>query len=156
METEMPTAAHPVMNENVVDDEVIVIPDDPPELHSVEPTDGHAAMPPLAGTSDQVWERAGPVDMHLLEYIESKINKNTKRTMDQCVRRFREFLMEFPRRETRDIGNIPAKELNVLIGEFLIDLKKKKTGLTTNPIVWQAFIVALHVTYKPLVMNMIL
>ena len=44
--------------------------------------------------------------------------------MDQCVRRFREFLVESPRRETRDIGDIPAKELNVLIGEFLFDLKR--------------------------------
>ena len=44
--------------------------------------------------------------------------------MDQCVRRFREFLVESPRHETRDIGDIPCKRLNVLIGEFLIDLKK--------------------------------
>ena len=122
-ETEMATATPPVMNENVVDDEVIVIPDDPPELHSAEPTVGHAAMPPVAGTSDQVRERAGPVDIHLLEHIEYKTNKNTRRKIDQCVRRFREFLVESPRRETRDIGDIPAKELNVLIGEFLIDLK---------------------------------
>ena len=69
--------------------------------------------------------------------------------MDQCVRRFRKFLVESPRREIRDIGDIPAKELNVLIGEFLIDLKKNRTGPTMNPIVWQAFIVALRVTYKP-------
>ena len=55
---------------------------------------------------------------------QAKTNKNTKREMDQCVRRFREFLVESPRRETCDIGDIPAKELNVLIGEFLIDLKK--------------------------------
>ena len=41
-ETEMATAAPPVMNENVLDEEVIVIPDDPPELHSAEPTAGHA------------------------------------------------------------------------------------------------------------------
>ena len=54
------------------------------------------------------------------------------------------------RRETRDIGDIPANERNVLIGELLIDLKKKNgTGATMNPIVWQAFIVALRVTYKP-------
>ena len=154
VETEMPTAAHPVMNENVVDDdEVIVIPDDPPELLSTEPTAGHAATPPVAGTSDQVRERAGPVDIPLLEYIECKTNKNTKRKMDQCVRRFREFLVESPRRETRDIGDIPAKELNVLIGEFLIDLKTKTkwTGPTTNPIVWLAFIVALRVAYKPFI-----
>ena len=105
-----------------------MIPDDPPELHSAEPTAGHAATPPVAGTSDQVRERAGPVDIHLLEYIESKTNKNTKRKMDQCVRRFREFLVESPRRETRDIGDIPANERNVLIGELLIDLKKKNTG----------------------------
>ena len=112
------------MNENVLDDEVIVILDDPPELHSAEPTAGNATTPPEAGTSDQVRERTGPVDIHLLEYIESKTNKNTKRKMDQCVRRFREFLVESPRRETRDIGDIPAKKLNVLIGEFLFDLKK--------------------------------
>ena len=112
------------MNENVLDEEVIVILDDPPELHSAEPTAGHAVTPPVAGTSDQVRERAGPVDIHLLEYMESKTNKNTKRKIDQCVRQFREFLMESPRRETRDIGEIPAKELNALIGEFLIDLKK--------------------------------
>ena len=123
-ETEMATAAPPVMNENILDDEVIVIPDDPPELHSAEPTAGHAATPPVAGTSDQVREWAGPVDIHLLEYIESKTNKNTKRKMDQCVRRFREFFVESPHRETRDIGDIPAKTLDVLIGEFLIDLKK--------------------------------
>ena len=120
-ETEMPTAAPPVKNENVSDDEVIMIPDDPPELHSAEPTAGHAATPPVADTSDQVWEGAGPVDIHLLE---PKTNKNTMRKMDQCVRRFREFLVESLRRETRDIGDILAKELNVLIGEFLIDLKK--------------------------------
>ena len=123
-ETEMATAAPPVMNENVLDEEVIVILDEPPELHSAEPTAGHAATPLLAGTSDQVRERAGPVDIHLLEYIESKTNKNTKRKMEQCVRRFREFLVEFPRRETRDISDIPTKELDVFIGEFLIDLKK--------------------------------
>ena len=107
-ETEMATAAPPVMIENVLDKEVIVIPDDPPELQSAEPTAGHAATPPVAGTSDQVRERAGPVGIHLLEYIESKTNKNTKRKMDQCVRRFREFLVESPRRETRDIGDIPT------------------------------------------------
>ena len=65
-ETEMATAAPPVINENVLDDEVIVIPDVPPELHSVEPTAGHAATPPVAGMSDQVQERAGPVDIHSL------------------------------------------------------------------------------------------
>ena len=148
-EMEMATAAPPVMNENVLDDEVIVIPDDPPELHSAELTAGHVATPPVAATSDQVRERADPVDIHLLQYIESKTNKNTKRKMDQCVRRFREFLVECPRRETRNIGDIPAQELNVLTGEFLIDLKKNRTGPTMNPIVWQAFIVALRVIYKP-------
>ena len=81
-ETEMATAAPPVMNENVLDDEVIVIPDDPPVRHSAELTAGHAATPPVAATSGQVRERAGPVDIHLLEYIESKTNKNTKRKMD--------------------------------------------------------------------------
>ena len=64
------------------------------------------------------------------------------------MRRFREFLVESPRGETRDIGDIPAKELNVLIGEFLIDLKNR-TGPNMNPIVSQAVIVALRVTYKP-------
>ena len=148
-ETEMATAVPPVMNENVLDEKVIVIPDDPPELHSAEPTAGHAATPPVAGTSNQVRERAGPIDIRLLDNIESKTNKNTKRKMDQCVRRFLEFLVESPRRETRDIGDIHAKELNVLIGEFLIDLEKKRTGPTMNPTVWQAFIMALCVTYKP-------
>ena len=66
-ETEMATAAPPVMNESVLDEEVIVIPDDPQELHSAEPTAGHAATLPVEGTSEQVWERAGPVDIHLLE-----------------------------------------------------------------------------------------
>ena len=40
------------------------------------------------------------------------------------MRRFREFLVESPCRETRDTSNIPAKELDVFIGEFMIDLKK--------------------------------
>ena len=65
--------------------------------------------------------------------MESKTNKNTKRKIDQCVRQFREFLTESPRRETRDIGEIPAKELNALIGEFLIDLKKKTDGSDYKP-----------------------
>ena len=127
-ETEMATAAPPVMNENVLDEEVIVIPDDPTELHSAEPTAGHAATPPVAGTSDQVRERAGPIDIHLLEYIESKTHKNTKREMDQCVRRFLEFLVESPCRETRDIGDIHAKELNVFDWRIPDWFEKKKTG----------------------------
>ena len=96
------------MNENVLDKEVIVIPDDPPELHSAEPTAGHAATPPVAGTSDQVRERAGPVGIHLLEYIESKTTKNTKEENGPMCASISEFLVESPRRETRDIGDIPA------------------------------------------------
>ena len=75
-ETEMPTAAPPVMHENVLDDEVIVIPDDPPELHSAEPTAGNATTPPVAGTSDQVRERAGPVDIHLLSGVPDFFDRN--------------------------------------------------------------------------------
>ena len=95
---------------------------DPPELHSAESTAGHAVTPPVAGTVGQVWERAGPIDIHLLEYIESKTSRNTKRKIDQYVHWFREFLVQSPHHETCGIGEISAKELNVLI-----DLKKTTT-----------------------------
>ena len=86
-EKETPTASAPVMNENAVDDEVEVISDDLQELYSVELTAGNAGASPVVGTLDHVQERR--VDIHLLEYIESKTNKNTNKKMDQCVRRVR-------------------------------------------------------------------
>ena len=93
----------PLINENI-DDEVEVIPDYPPELHSAEPKRGYATSPSV---SDEVQER--PVDIHLLEYIECKTNKNTKGPIDQCAHRFREFLVLSPRCRACDIGEISAK-----------------------------------------------
>ena len=58
----------------------------------------------------------------LKHYIETKKNPNTIRKTDQCIRRFLSFLHD--KKESRNIENIPVMQLDALVGEFILTLKK--------------------------------
>lgn len=60
----------------------------------------------------------------LREFVKSKQNKNTTKKTDQNVRRFREWMSQEPRNETRDLLDIPPVEMDQYVGGFLLALKK--------------------------------
>ena len=58
------------------------------------------------------------------DFIASKENKNTVKKTELCVKRYREWLVESPRHECRDLKDIPPARMNMYIGNFLMTLRK--------------------------------
>ena len=66
------------------------------------------------------------------QFIEDQVNENTKKKTQQNVALLKEFLKL--KNKSRLIEEIPPKELNAYIGEFIITVRKKDNNEDYEPI----------------------
>ena len=65
------------------------------------------------------------------QFIEDQVNENTKKKTQQNVALLKEFLKL--KNESRLVEEIPPKELNAYIGEFIITVRKKDNNEDYEP-----------------------